>query len=92
MPSKKHKLEEIIGKLRVVEIVLAQGASTAEACRRIAVSEQTYYRWRKEYGGLKMDQAHRMKDLEREDARLRRAVADLTLDELILQEAARGNF
>ena len=92
MPSKKHKPEEIIGKLREVEIVLAQGASTAEACRRIAVSEQTYYRWRKEYGGLKMDQAHRMKDLEREDARLRRAVADLTLDELILQEAARGNF
>ena len=92
MPSKKHKPEEIIGKLREVEIVLAQGASTAEACRRIWVSEQTYYRWRKEYGGLKTDQARRMKDLEKENQRLRRAISDLTLDKLILQEAARGNF
>ncbi|ALJ14017.1 transposase [Sphingopyxis macrogoltabida] len=66
--------------------------STAEACRRIAVSEQTYYRWRKEYGGLKTDQARRMKDLEKENQRLRRAISDLTLDKLILQEAARGNF
>ena len=92
MPSKKHKPEEIIGKLREVEIVLAQGASTAEACRRIGVSEQTYYRWRKEYGGLKTDQARRMKDLEKENQRLRRAISDLTLDQLILQEAARRNF
>lgn len=92
MPSKKRKPEEIIGKLREVEIVLAQGASTAEACRRISVSEQTYYRWRKEYGGLKSDQARRMKDLEKENQRLRRAISDLTLDKLILQEAARGNF
>ena len=92
MPSKKHKPEEIIGKLREVEIVLAQGASTAEACRRIGVSEQTYYRWRKEYGGLKTDQARRMKELEQENQRLRRAISDLTLDKLILQEAARGNF
>ena len=92
MPSKKHKPEEIIGKLREVEIVLAQGASTAEACRRIGVSEQTYYRWRKEYGGLKTDQARRMKDLEKENQRMRRAISDLTLDKLILQEAARGNF
>lgn len=92
MPSKKHKPEEIIGKLREVEIVLAQGASTAEACRRIGVSEQTYYRWRKEYGGLKTDQARRMKDLEKENQRLRRAISDLKLDKLILQEAARGNF
>lgn len=91
MPNKKHKPEEIIGKLREVEIVLAQGASTAEACRRIAVSEQAYYRWRKEYGGLKTDQARRMKDLEKENQRLRRAISDLTLDKLILQEAARGN-
>lgn len=83
---------EIIGKLREVEIVLAQGASTAEACRRIAVSEQTYYRWRKEYEGLKTDQARRMKDLEKENQRLRRAISDLTLDKLILQEAAKGNF
>ena len=92
MPSKKHKPEEIIGKLREVEIVLAQGASTAEACRRIGVSEQTYYRWRKEYGGLKTDQARRMKDLEKENQRLRRVISDLTLDKLILQEAAKGNF
>jgi len=92
MPFKKHKPEEIVGKLREVEIVLAQGASTAEACRRIGVSEQTYYRWRKEYGGLKTDQARRMKDLEKENQRLRRAISDLTLDKLILQEAAKGNF
>lgn len=85
MPSKKHKPEEIIGKLREAEIVLAQGASAAEACRRIAVSEQTYYRWRKEYGGLKTDQARRMKDLEKENGRLRRAISDLTLDKLILR-------
>ena len=84
--------EEIIGKLREAEVVLAQGATTAEACRRIAVSEQTYYRWRKEYGGLKTDQARRMKDLEKENLRLRRAISDLTLDKLIIQEAARGNF
>jgi len=90
MPAKKHKPEEIIGKLREVEIVLGQGGTTAEACRRIAVSEQTYYRWRKEYGGLKTDQARRMKDLEKENARLRRAISDLTLDKLILQEAAKG--
>ena len=91
MPSKKHKPEEIIGKLREAEIVLAQGASTAEACRRIAVSEQTYYRWRKEYGGLRTDQAKRLKDLERENGRLRKAISDLTLDKLILKEALEGN-
>ncbi|WP_120222558.1 IS3 family transposase [Sphingopyxis sp. FD7] len=92
MPSKKHRAEEIIGKLREAEVVLAQGATTAEACRRIAISEQTYYRWRKEYGGLKTDQARRMKDLEKENARLRRAISDLTLDKLILQEAAPGKL
>ena len=88
----EHKPEEIIGKLREAEIVLAQGGTVADACRRIGVTEQSYYRWRKEYGGLKMDQARRMKELEKENARLRRAVSDLTLDKLILQEAARGNF
>ncbi|GGC44421.1 transposase [Novosphingobium marinum] len=72
--------------------MLVQGGAVADACRRIGVTEQTYYRWRKEYGGLKMDQARRMKDLEKENQRLRRAVSDLTLDKLILQEAARGNF
>lgn len=90
--GKKHKPEEIIGKLREAEIVLAQGGTVADASRRIGVTEQSYYRWRKEYGGLKMDQARRMKDLERENARLRQAVSDLTLDKLILQEAARGNY
>ena len=90
--GKKHNPEEIIGKLREAEIVLAQGGAVADACRRIGVTEQTYYRWRKEYGGLKMDQARRMKELERENSRLRRAVSDLTLDKLILQEAARGNY
>ena len=90
--ARKHKPEEIIGKLREAEIVLAQGETVADACRRIGVTEQSYYRWRKEYGGLKMDQARRMKELEKENARLRRAVSDLTLDKLILQEAARGNF
>lgn len=90
--GKRHKPEEIIGKLREAEIVLPQGGTTADACRRIALTEQTYYRWRKEYGGLKTDQARRMKDLEKEYQRLRRAISDLTLDKLIRQEAARGNF
>jgi transposase-like protein len=71
---------------------LAQGETVGVVCRRIGVSEQSYYRWRREYGGLKVDQARRLKDLEQENARLKRAVADLTLDKLILQEAARGNF
>ena len=92
MPAKKHKPEEIIGKLREVEIMLGQGGTTAEAGRRIAVSEQTYYRWRKEYGGLKTDQARRMKDWRKKTWWLRRAISDLTLDKLILQEAVRGNF
>ena len=76
--ARKHKPEEIIGKLREAEIVLAQGGTVLDACRRIGVTEQSYYRWRKEYGGLKMDQARRMKELEKENARLRRAVSDLT--------------
>ena len=89
--ARKHKPEDIIGKLREAEILLAQGGTVADACRRIGVTEQSYYRWRKEYGGLKMDQARRMKELEKENARLRRAVSDLTLDKLILQEAAKGS-
>ena len=92
MAGKKHGAEQIIGKLREAEIVQTQGGTVPDACRRIGVTVQTYYRWRKEYGGLKVDQARRMKDLERENARLRRAISDLTLDKLILQEAARGNF
>jgi putative transposase len=90
--GKKHKPEEIIGKLREAEIVLAQGGTVPDAFRRLGVTEQTYYRWRKEYGGLKVDQVRRMKDLERENARLRQAVSELTLDKVILQEAARGNY
>lgn len=87
--ARKHKREEIIGKLREGEIVLAQGGTVADACRRISVTERSYYRPRKGYGGLKTDQARRMKNLERENARLRQAVSDLTLDKLIPQEAAR---
>ena len=90
--GKRHKPEEMIGKLRDAEIVSAQGGTTADACRRIAVTEQTCYRWLKEYGGLKPDQARRMKDVDKENLRLRRAIFDLMLDKLILQEAARGNF
>jgi putative transposase len=92
MARKRHTAEEIIGKLREAEVLLSQGRSVAEAARAIGVTEQSYYRWRKAYGGLKMDQARRLKELERENARLRRAVADLTLDKMILAEAARGNF
>jgi putative transposase len=92
MAIKKHTAEQIIGKLREVEVGLAAERSVAEMCRSIAVSEQTYYRWRAEYGGLKLDQAKRLKELERENVRLRKAVADLTLDKLILKRAAEGNF
>ncbi len=92
MPNKRHTVEQIIGMIREAEVQIAQGATIAEVCRSLGVSEQTYYRWRKEYGGLKLDQARRLKDLERENARLRQAVADLTLDKLILKEAAEGNF
>jgi transposase-like protein len=92
MMAKKHKPEEIIGKLRQVEVLTAQGKSIAEAVKTIAVTETTYFRWRQEYGGMKSDQVRRLKELEVENARLRRAVSDLTLDKVILTEAARGNF
>ena len=91
MVKRKHSVEQIIGKLREAEVELAQGRSVAEVCRSLGVTEQTYYRWRKEYGGLKMDQAKRLKVLEQENTSLRRAVADLTLDKQILQEVTRGN-
>jgi transposase-like protein len=78
--------------LRQVDVVVSQGQNIADAIRQIGVSEVTYYRWRQEYGGLKADQVKRLKELEQENSRLRRAVSDLTLDKLILQEAARGNF
>lgn len=92
MSRKRFSIEQIINHLREAEVLLAQGQTVGEICRRIGVSEQSYYRWRREYGGLKVDQARRLKDLEQENARLKRAVADLTLDKLILKEAAEGNW
>src|SRR5437764_14262064 len=92
MPRKSYKPEEIIAKLRQVDVLTSQGQSVSEAIRSIGVSEVTYYRWRQEFGGLKSDQVKRLKDLETENNRIRRAVSDLTLDKLILQEAARGNY
>jgi transposase-like protein len=92
MPKKRHSTEEIIGKLREVEVAVGRGGSLVEAVRSIGVTEQTYYRWRREYGGLKMDQAKRLKELGRENTRLRKAVADLILDKQILAEVAKGNF
>ena len=92
MPQKKHKPEEIVAKLRQVDVLLSQGRPVAEAIRAISVTPFTYYRWRKEFGGLKSDQVKRLKDLEKENERLRKAVSDLTLEKLILREAASGNF
>lgn len=92
MARVKYAAEQIIGKLREAEVFLAKGGTAAQACKQIGVTEQTYYRWRREYGGLKVEQARRLKELERENGRLRKAVADLTLDKLILAEAAKGNF
>ncbi len=92
MASKNHTVEQIIGKLREAEVRLSQGETVAQVCRSLGVTEQTYYRWRKQYGGLKVNHAKRLKELERENGRLRQAVADLTLDKLILKEAASGNF
>jgi putative transposase len=88
-PRKRHKPEEIVAKLRQVDVLVSQGQSVADAVRSIGVTEVTYYRWRQEFGGLKRAQVKRLKDHETENTRLRRAIADLTLDKLILQEAAR---
>ena len=92
MAKRKHTPEEIINKLREAEVVVAAGSTVAEASRRIGVSEQTFYRWRAEYGGLRIDQARRLKQLETENGRLKWAVAELTLDNQILREAAEENF
>ena len=92
MSRKRYTPEEIIGLLREAEVRLSQGEKIGLICKGLAISEQSYYRWRREYGGLKVDQAKRLKDLEKENARLRRAVSDLTLDKLILKEVAEGNF
>src|SRR6188472_1864861 len=92
MPRKRYKPEEIVAKLRQVDVLVSQGQNLADAIRQIGVSEVTYYRWRQEFGGLKTEQIKRLKELELENNRLRKVVSDLTLDKLILQEAARGNY
>ena len=92
MVGKRDKPEEIVAKLRQVEVLQGQGMSVAEAVRQIGVTQQTYYRWRRLYGGMGREQLKRLKELEKENQRLRRAVSDLTLDKLILTEAARGNY
>lgn len=92
MPRKRYSPEQIIGMLREAEVRLAQGQKVGEICRVLAVSEQSYYRWRREYGGMEVSQAQRLKDLERENARLKRVVADLTLDKAILNEALTGKY
>jgi transposase-like protein len=92
MSRKRHTAEQIIRKLREAEVELAKGLTTAEVVRKLGITEQTYYRWRKEYGGLRLDQAKRLKELERENARLKKILAEQTLDNAILKEAASGSF
>ena len=92
MARKRPTPEEIVAKLRQVDVLVSQGKSVADAARSIGTTEVSYYRWRKEFGGLRIDQIKRLKELEAENARLRKAVSDLTLDKMILAEAARGNF
>ncbi len=91
MVTRSYKPEQIINKLRQAEVLLSQGSTIGEAARRIGVTEQTYYRWRREYGGMRIDQGKRLKELEKENTRLKRLVADLSLDNVILKEASRGN-
>ena len=92
MPRRRFATDQIIQYLREAEVLLSQGKTVAEACKKIGITDQTYYRWRKEYGGLKVDQAKRLKELEKENARLKRLLADAELDKAILKEAASGNF
>ena len=92
MSTKRHKPEEIVTKLRQVDVLVGQGKSRVDAVREVSITEQTYYRWRKQYGGMGTDQLKELKRLQKENERLRRAVPDLTLDKLILMEAAKGNF
>ena len=92
MAKRRYKAEEIVTVLRQVEVAIANGKTTPVACRESGITEQTYYRWRREYGGLKLEQAKRLKDLERENSRLKRLVAELSLDKQILQDVARGNL
>ena len=92
MVRKTYTAEQIINKLREAEVVLSQGSTVGEASKKIGVTEQTYYRWRREYGGMRIEQARRLKELEKENTRLKKLVADISLDNSILKEAARGNF
>ena len=92
MARKKYTAEQIITKLREAEVELAKGQTTSQVCKKLGITDQTYYRWRREFGGMKVSQAKRLKDLEMENSRLKRAVADLTIDKLILKEAVEGNF
>jgi len=92
MARRTYTAEQIIGKLREAKVLLSQGSSVAEASRKLGVTEQTYYRWRKEYGGMRVEQAKRLRELEKENTRLKRLVADVSLDNAILKEAAKGNF
>lgn len=92
MAIKRYRSEQIIAKLREADVLLSQGHTVANVIKALEISEVTYYRWRKEYGGMTTSQAKRFKELEKENSRLRKAVSDLTLDKLILQEAAKGNF
>jgi putative transposase len=92
MPNRRHKPEQIVALLRQIEVAIANGKTTPQACREAEITVQTYYRWRKEYGGLKLDQAKRLKDLERENTKLKRLVAELSLEKQILKDVAEGNF
>ena len=92
MAMKKHKPEQIVALLRQIEVGIANGKTTPQACREVEITEQTYYRWGKEYGGLKRDQAKRLKDLEKENTKLKRLVAELSLEKQILKDVAEGNF
>ena len=92
MPTKKYKPEQIVSVLRQIEVSVADGKTTPQACREAGITDQTYYRWRKEYGGLKLDQAKRLKELEKENSKLKRLVAELSLEKQILKDVAEGNF
>ena len=92
MPMKRYKPEQIVTLLRQIEVEMANGKSTAQACKEAGITQQTYYRWRKEYGGLKLEQARRLKQLEKENSRLRRLVTELSLEKQVLKEVAEGNF
>ena len=92
MPTKRYKPEQIVNLLRQVEVAIANGKTTPQAAREAGITEQTYYRWRKEFGGLKVDQAKRLKELEKENSRLKRLVAELSLEKQVLRDVAQGNF